>query len=62
MAKLIENGKVVFIRNMAAQILDKRPLDVTAAQLKAARALFLAQAYDAVPSVVQSLTKKVNDA
>lgn len=53
------SGKERFILLMAAGILNRGVSTVTEAQFRDAKALFLARAYDAVPSVIEKLTNKL---
>lgn len=52
------NGKDRFIMHMAAGILN-RGTPITEVQFKDAKALFLAQAYNADSSVLERLTSKL---
>ena len=53
------NGKDRFIMLMAAGILNRGVGTITETQFKDAKALFLAKAYDAFPSVIEKLTDKL---
>lgn len=53
------SGKDRFIILMAAGYLNRGVGSITEAEYKNAKTLFLARAYDAVPSVIEKLTNKL---
>lgn len=53
------SGKERFIRMMAASETGKRLCDVTEAQYKTAKELFLAMAYDGLPEYIERLKSKL---
>lgn len=55
----MKRGKKGYIMLMAAGILGKRVEDVTQPQYLAAKALFLAIAYDAFPDVQAEFTRRL---